>query len=301
MVRLLSYKYFLRLADPKRPMRLSWQTFEPLITLPEAPPQLREYQPFVLDPAALEEADDFVGANMDMRKFDYLLDLPFEKVWLETLDDTELHSSIGLDDGSEERFEDSYWFSCGGMAVTEIEPGDYWVDMLGSVGWVGRHSVRNPLFADGNETPTVIWRERLRREPVDTPGRFDNWTLFCKLQKLFEFSRGKGAIVGSSKGPSIAEGKGARKRFRRVKDLVHITLTARSTEYAKTAGLPAEIDWSHKWRVRGHWRRVDGVGKDRTGSYCVKGATWVAPHVKGKSALVEKTRLVRGARREPGS
>lgn len=51
------------------------------------------------------------------------------------------------------------------------------------------------------------------------------------------------------------------------------------------------IEWSHSWRVSGTWVRVKGVGKDRTGKYCVKGMTWRVPHVKGKGKLVEKIRV----------
>lgn len=55
-----------------------------------------------------------------------------------------------------------------------------------------------------------------------------------------------------------------------------------------------EIDWSHRFEVRGHWRRTEGVGKDREGNYCVEGYTWVREHVRGPEhlPLVKKTRVV---------
>ena len=55
-----------------------------------------------------------------------------------------------------------------------------------------------------------------------------------------------------------------------------------------------EIDWSDRWRVRGHWRKISAVGKDRNGDYGVQGFTWVVEHVKGPEELpiVEKTRIV---------
>jgi hypothetical protein len=53
------------------------------------------------------------------------------------------------------------------------------------------------------------------------------------------------------------------------------------------------VDWSHRWEVRGHWRRVKGVGKDRAGDYSVVGHTWVRDFVKGPAdqPLVVKTRV----------
>lgn len=53
------------------------------------------------------------------------------------------------------------------------------------------------------------------------------------------------------------------------------------------------IDWSHRWEVRGHWRHVKGLGKDRAGIYSVHGFTWVNNFVKGPEdkPLVVKTRV----------
>ena len=47
------------------------------------------------------------------------------------------------------------------------------------------------------------------------------------------------------------------------------------------------IDWSQRWEVRGHWRRLDAdsIGKDREGNYVVKGWTWVKTHEKGDPSL----------------
>lgn len=41
-----------------------------------------------------------------------------------------------------------------------------------------------------------------------------------------------------------------------------------------------EIAWQHRWKVRGHWRRVVGMGKDPEGQ-SIKGYTWVRECVKG--------------------
>lgn len=55
------------------------------------------------------------------------------------------------------------------------------------------------------------------------------------------------------------------------------------------------VSWSHAFDVRGHWRRIDGLGKDRSGEYCVNGFTWVRPHVKKDDLpYVKKVRYVVG-------
>lgn len=55
------------------------------------------------------------------------------------------------------------------------------------------------------------------------------------------------------------------------------------------------VEWGHSWTVRGHWRRTNDetLGKDRNGDYCVKGYTWIAPHIKGEGPLIKKVRVVR--------
>lgn len=78
-----------------------------------------------------------------------------------------------------------------------------------------------------------------------------------------------------------------------IRRIVRITTKARkeSTQPITAGG---KIDWSHRWEVRGHWRRVATVGKDRTGEYTVKGFTWVEQHTRGpdEAPLVVKTRVV---------
>jgi len=46
--------------------------------------------------------------------------------------------------------------------------------------------------------------------------------------------------------------------------------------------------------VRGHWRKHEGIGKDREGIYGVEGFTWVSEHVRGPGnlPLVKKVRIL---------
>lgn len=56
------------------------------------------------------------------------------------------------------------------------------------------------------------------------------------------------------------------------------------------------VDFSHRWEVRGHWRRVSGMGKDRNGDYVIRGLTWVKDCIKGPEEMpvVKKLRWVPG-------
>jgi hypothetical protein len=58
---------------------------------------------------------------------------------------------------------------------------------------------------------------------------------------------------------------------------------------------PVEVEWSHQWMVRGHYRDIDGIGKSPRGVYDQRGRTWVREHVKGPDdkILIEKHRMVK--------
>lgn len=56
-----------------------------------------------------------------------------------------------------------------------------------------------------------------------------------------------------------------------------------------------EMVWQARWRVRGHWREHNGMGKNAHGIYIEHGRTWVVPHEKGDASLpmVEKIRILK--------
>lgn len=58
-----------------------------------------------------------------------------------------------------------------------------------------------------------------------------------------------------------------------------------------------QLDFSHRFEVRGHWRKTTGsIGKNREGEYVVQGYTWVKAHVKGPEdkPVIKKTRIIKG-------
>lgn len=77
----------------------------------------------------------------------------------------------------------------------------------------------------------------------------------------------------------IKIGAGASKRIHTIRRIIRVARKGRSEGVPSLGG--GRIDWSHRWLVRGHWRRHPGLGKDRNGDYCIDGFTWVVDHEKG--------------------
>ncbi len=57
--------------------------------------------------------------------------------------------------------------------------------------------------------------------------------------------------------------------------------------------LPSNPEWKHSWECVGHWRKLDGIGKDRHGEYNQLGRTWVNPCIKGDGELIKKIRILK--------
>lgn len=85
-------------------------------------------------------------------------------------------------------------------------------------------------------------------------------------------------------------GVGSSKRTVTYRGVIHIAPDKQAGSYSESLG-SRQVDWSTAWKVRGHWRRHDGLGKDRSGRYCVSGMTWVTDHVKGNKALEPLARV----------
>lgn len=88
--------------------------------------------------------------------------------------------------------------------------------------------------------------------------------------------------------------EGSEKPYRIVRRVVHIEPSRTRLEASVSQDSGRRIEWSHRWLVRGHWRKTEGLGKDRAGDYCVYGNTWVVPYEKGDASkpLIAKTRVV---------
>jgi hypothetical protein len=76
----------------------------------------------------------------------------------------------------------------------------------------------------------------------------------------------------------------------KINNVIHVVPKQAKKEYAH---LNQTIDWSHRWEVRGHWRKISTIGRDRSGQYVIPGYTWVKDFVKGpeEKQLVKKIRV----------
>lgn len=81
----------------------------------------------------------------------------------------------------------------------------------------------------------------------------------------------------------------SRSNWRQIK---HVTvLTLRRARYHRPDGEVGEVEWSHRWLVRGHWRNQRYKGPDGEWFYS---QIWIAPFIKGPEdkPFVPKRRAV---------
>lgn len=92
----------------------------------------------------------------------------------------------------------------------------------------------------------------------------------------------------------IRNNKSKEKEFIKIKNIIRVSSKNISKESYSKPIIGQSVDWSHRWEVGGHWRRIKSIGKNREGNYDVDGFTWVVPHVKGPEdkIVVKKTRLI---------
>jgi hypothetical protein len=118
----------------------------------------------------------------------------------------------------------------------------------------------------------------------------NNEFLSAALASFLE-SINKNMIGAESVRETIKIGRGSEKRIHRIRRIVHV---APKSYIKSNPESHRNVDWSHRFEVRGHWRKVDTIGKDREENYTVNGYTWVKHHTRGPEELplIKKTRLV---------
>lgn len=185
-----------------------------------------------------------------------LLDLPFGTCVIESTDGTLFNlDSADLAAGSDD---------VESIFVTEME---------GHYGFIA-------LLCDGNMT----WAA----DP-----KTDTYKVFMiVLKDLCRFINSKDTRVGQQK--INARFKHKKTGLCKIKKAIHIARKARPGELKEVLN-SFPVDWSHRWEVRGHWRKFDGTGKNRNGERKIKGHTWVKSHTKGpdEEDLVKKVRVIK--------
>ena len=118
-------------------------------------------------------------------------------------------------------------------------------------------------------------------------------TIFYITKMYLNALNSKNSVKGiSSNRPKRVKRKKADgyKEFLRLRRPIIIT----DKQNRKSLGSPNDkIDWSYRWEVRGHWRKLispESLGKDPNGEYKIKGYTWVKPYDKGPEDKVKLSR-----------
>lgn len=132
---------------------------------------------------------------------------------------------------------------------------------------------------------------------TDQGGKPVYWVTFTqvpgRLAELYVQSISTSVVGHESVKERIKVGRGADRRTHTIRKIIRIVPKAEVSHARPIAS--REIDWSHRWLVRGHWRRRPGLGKDRAGTYCINGFTWVIEHERGPEdapLISDKVRVV---------
>lgn len=118
-----------------------------------------------------------------------------------------------------------------------------------------------------------------------------DWNVSHLIAKLLKFMRQ--GICGTERiNKTLKIKANGQKRDVTIRNIIHVRPSRELTQGDR--GIRAMIDWTHRWEVQGHWRRISGLGKDRAGAYTVSGYTWVNPHTRGPEdkPVIKKTRMV---------
>ncbi len=218
---------------------------------------------------------DFVLAACDARSFVFDKSLKFKPVTNGSTVyglDAEVSLpfsavSIELSDGLElEGFEGSKLVTTCVLAV-EVRPMVYTVFCL-------------------TESPTGSYKEIHRFNIEEGDASVLNY--YCNLINESE----SGTEVVNTK---VKIGNGSQKTKHYIRKVVHIT---KDRKNYTNSGNTRDIDWTYRFEVRGHWRKIERIGKDREGNYTVSGYTWIKNFVKGsiKLPLIRKQRVLHAKR-----
>lgn len=238
-----------------------------------------------------------------------LLGLPFQTTWIEAANSWDKGPASSIDIDSSEHGRKITIQFCGAFLETKMS-GDSPVLQVKAVMAAGAFKngeYQNTVFIAHYilTTHLIKWvqdkvgvvdfsnfqEEDYKAYPILGPSVFPIVGFLISLQNK-EIRMGSERINERLK---IGSGKG--KEVFKIKEVVHVSLTRKESALPKVGSFGREIDWSHRWEVSGHWRKIPegSVGKSPTGEYGVRGFTWVVPHEKGpdNKPVVKKVRVVR--------
>ena len=249
------------------------------------PKLIEKMHPFFISGAIVDDMEEHPPKQEEKL---FMIDTPFPTIWMEAVSGNALFflaSSQGLS-----------WIV--GILCHEVNAGRYLCEALLATSAKGiaqrdedvRWSVHTIACLPTNSFG------RIEFDPVAHLHRYTEGSMIQTathdvLYWTFRRFRSDCAFANEKVSPiRMRVGTGADRTKVKINHIVRVMLKSERKVYERAAG--RVVDWSHKWEVMGHWRKVDGIGKDRDGAYTVRGQTWVSPHTKGKGNLVKKSRVV---------
>ena len=248
---------------------------DPVGTFYKAPDvSAREKKAAVLD--KIENTSFFMLSTDAIPKYDSSFDFdvapPFQTCWFQFLekqgrnDDGELITDFGFFQNGE--------FQVFGIFIDEVGPHRYLFAMLTS------HPEQNGLM-------------RMQMGHCSQDEDSETWRTVAQF--LQPFSKSFTCGIEKTSARLKFKKRSGEKVNHKIKKIIHILpKTASKSDKKDIENQSARIDWKYRWQVRGHWRKKDGIGKNRAGEYAVSGYTYVAEHEKGPedAPLIKKTRLL---------
>ena len=225
----------------------------------------------------------------------YTVDSPFDVFSIEVLNG---RVTVGFDEGAGK----SVNISCILFADAKIpfsSTGDgLWAFLLYEVGgttMVAAHLCYNVEVDNKEKTAAVVKMNGVQFVPTNS--------LTEIAQKFIaRLNTEKAGAVKTNERIKVRNARGENEHYK-IRRVIHIVPKNQVNSYAKENKL--NIDFSHRWFVRGHWVRfwtdetktkidLSKVGKNRAGEYVEVGRTWRAEHIKGPDhkPLIRKTRII---------
>lgn len=226
---------------------------------------IEECEIFVFRPTNKEQ--QHLGDD-DVEEFNQKVDAPFKVFSMEFSGNTPI-TSMGNENKAHEL--DDVQILC--ILAIEILPNDFSFYILSKE--IKRGVIKN--------------YEIISTDKVGKQGLY-NWCMELMSVMLEKLSSQKIGIELVREKFKIGSGK--TKRYHKIRRVIHVSPKREISEAKSSMG--REIDWTHRFSVRGHWRDHDGIGKDRDDNYCIEGKTWVKSHVRGPEdkPLIKKQRVV---------
>lgn len=197
------------------------------------------------------------------------VDLPFKCCYFEMFGDRPITSAMEGDQ------EIDVW----GIAVKEFEPRKY--DLLILLAFP-KEKHKMSILSLQHEDPTSS------NEGFKKMQRHFLGVVQSLLNRFERSSFGTSKSLGKIK-VKTKEGK----QFIKPHKFIYVAPKSKRDSFVQNN--TANIDWSYRWEVRGHWRYIpDRIGKNREGNP-IQHYTWIASYVKGPEdkPLIEKVRISR--------